>query len=268
MYRFLLRPRWIALVIIVALLVAVFVQLGRWQLHRLDDRRAHNAVITTNSSAAAKPLDTVLAPGRPVAAGQEWTRVSARGRYDGSHQILVRYRSQGGEPGFNVLSPLVTSRGAAVLVNRGWVPRTASVQAPEPPAVPTGEVRVLGRVRPSEAADPGSGAPRDGQVRFIDVEQIAAHLPYPVVGGYLELIEPPGAGQASESSPRVLPPPELSEGPHLSYAVQWFLFALIAVLGVGFLAYDEAHDGRLRTRIRTAERGPRPVPAGDRSRPE
>jgi cytochrome oxidase assembly protein ShyY1 len=262
-YRFLLRPRWIALVIVVALLVAVFVQLGRWQLHRLDDRRAANALIERNGSAAAKPLDAVLAPGEPVADGEEWTRVSVRGRYGGAHQILVRYRSQGGEPGFNVLSPLVMSNDTAVLVNRGWVPRTASVRAPEPPSVPAGEVSVLGRVRPSETADPGTGAPRAGQVRFIDVEQIAAHLPYPVVGGYLELIEPAGS-ETSKTAPRVLPPPELSEGPHLSYAVQWFLFALIAVLGVGFLAYDEAHDGRLRRRLRTAEDGPRPVPVGSR----
>jgi cytochrome oxidase assembly protein ShyY1 len=267
-YRFLLRPRWIALVIVVALLVAVFVALGRWQLHRLDDRRAHNAVIMTNGSGPAKPLDAVLAPGRPVAAGDEWTRVSARGRYDGRRQLLVRYRSLEGEPGFNVLSPLRTPGGAAVLVNRGWIPRTASVKAPEPPAVPGGEVEVLGRVRPSEMTEPGSGNPRAGQVRYIDVGQIAAGLPYPVVDGYLELSEPPGA-QAAGAFPRPLPPPELSEGPHLSYAVQWFLFAVIAVAGVGFLAYDEAHDGRFRTRIRTPDR-PRPVPAraGARRRSE
>lgn len=266
MYRFLLRPRWIALAIIVALLVGGFVQLGRWQLHRLDDRRAHNAVITTNGSAAPAPVDAVLAPGRPVAE-REWTRVRARGEYDGTHQILVRYRSLEGEPGFNVLTPLVSAGGTAVLVNRGWVPRTASVAAPDPPPVPGGEVAVVGRVRPSEEAEPGSGRPQAGQVRFIDVEQIAAGLPYPVVGGYLELVEPPGA--RSGALPRALPPPELSEGPHLSYAVQWFLFAVIAVAGVGFLAYDEAHDGRFRARIRAAERGaaPAPVPTGHSAGP-
>lgn len=234
----------------VALLVTVFGLLGQWQLHRLDQRRAHNAIVTNNSGVTARPADDVLAPGREVGAKQEWQTVRARGSYDAKHQILVRYRPLEGEPGFNVLTPFRIAGspdGEAVLVNRGWIPSLKSTRAPTPPAPASGEVTVIGRVRQSESGRrTGLG---NGQTRFIDVSAIAATLPYPVVGGYVELareIPEPATGQ-----PHLLPPPDLSEGPHLAYAFQWFLFAVIGVGGVGLLAYDEAHDGQLRERLRS-----------------
>jgi cytochrome oxidase assembly protein ShyY1 len=248
-YRFVLRPRWLALLFAVAVLVAVCVQLAQWQIHRLDDRRARNAVITANSAAAPRPLQDVLAPGRPVGPRQEWTRVAARGRYDGQNQVLVRYRPYEGEPGFHVLTPLVLSSGTAVLVDRGWIPSVGSTQTPSPPRAPTGEVTVTGRVRPSEPAEPGAGTPHNGQVRFIATDQIARTLPYALTGGYVELVDQrPAPGDV----PRLLADPELTEGPHLAYAIQWYLFAVIAIGGVVLLAYDEAHDGQLRTRMRSS----------------
>lgn len=173
----------------VALLVTVFGLLGQWQLHRLDQRRANNAIITSNSGVTARPADDVLAPGREVGAKQEWQTVKARGTYDAKHQILVRYRPLEGEPGFNVLTPFRIAGspgGEAVLVNRGWIPSLRSTGAPTPPAPAGGEVTMIGRVRQSEAGagNPGLG---NGQTRFIDVSAIAAILPYPVVGGYVEL---------------------------------------------------------------------------------
>lgn len=256
MYRFLLRPRWIGLALAVAVMVAVFVQLAQWQLHRLDDRRAVNAVIAGNTAARPRPVDAVLAPGRPVPPAREWLQVTARGRYDRAHEILVRYRHLEGEPGFNVLTPLVTDAGTAVLINRGWVPGTGSTGAPTPPAPPAGEVAVVGRLRPSEAGRPDLSIPSDGQVRFISAERIAPSLPYPVDGGYLELVEQRPAQQGDRPYP--LPRPELSEGPHLAYAIQWYLFAVIAVGGLGFLAFDEAHAGRFRQRLRSTDRRPPP----------
>jgi cytochrome oxidase assembly protein ShyY1 len=249
-YRFLLRPRWLALMVAVALLVTIFVQLAQWQLHRLEQRRAANAVVTTNAGAAARPVGEVLAPDRAVTDHTEWTPVRARGHYDVDHEILVRYRPFEGEPGFHVLTPLVLADRTAVLVDRGWIPTSRTNAPPTPPPPTAGEVTVVGRARPSETADPGTGRPEDGQVRMIDVAQIAATLPYPVGRGYVELVSqtPPVAGEL----PRLLPPPELSEGPHLAYAMQWYLFSVIAVGGLGFLAYDEAHGGRYRNRLRSS----------------
>jgi cytochrome oxidase assembly protein ShyY1 len=265
-YRFLLSRRWLVLALTVALLATLCVELAQWQLHRLEARRAHNALIVHGEEAPARPVGSVLAPGRAVAPQHEWVRVTIRGRYDGGHQVLVRYRPYDGEPGFDVLTPLVaagpdgnsggsgnsggTAAGrTAVLVNRGWIPSTGSTQAPPAPAPPTGEVTVTGRVRISEAAGPGQGRPQAGQVRFIDVAQLARGLPYRVDGGYVELVDQ--RPRPAADAPRLLAPPEVSEGPHLAYAIQWYLFAVIAIVGLGFLAYDEAHDGRLRQRIRS-----------------
>ena len=244
------HPRWIALVVAVAVLVVVFLELSQWQLRRLDQRRAANAVITENADAAPRPVADLADVGRPLPADRQWHPVTARGRYDVDRQLLVRYRYLGGEPGFHVLTPLVTDAGPALLVDRGWLPSGGSAAEPDVPAPPKGRVAVTARLRVGESGDPRQVRPETGQVRFINVETIAASLPYPVYGGYAELVDaepPPG------DSPILVPPPELDEGPHLSYAVQWVLFAVIAVGGVGFLAWDAARGGRLRERLRRRE---------------
>jgi cytochrome oxidase assembly protein ShyY1 len=235
----------------VALLVALFISLGNWQLSRLEARRAHNAVILANVDRTPLPAAEVLAPNRPVAASAEWQPITAHGRYDAEHELLVRYRPLEGEPGFEVLTPLVTAEGVALLVDRGWVPSGGSANEPsDVPAPPSGEVTVTGRLRQSERGPADQVRPDTGQVRFIDVPRIAKSLPYPTYGGYLDLVEQdPAAGE----SPHLLPKPEIDEGPHLGYAIQWYLFALIAIIGLCLLAYDDAHGGRLRQRLR-AER--------------
>jgi cytochrome oxidase assembly protein ShyY1 len=247
-YRVLLRPRWLALFVAVALLAALFIGLGNWQLSRLETRRAHNAIIQANIDGPARQVADVLVPSQPVEPGAEWQPVTATGQYDVEHQLLVRYRPLQGEPGFEILTPLVTSDGATLLVDRGWVPSGGSANEPKNvPAPPGGEVTVTGRLRQSEQGKANQIRPETGQVRFVNVPRIADWLGQPTYGGYLELTEQvPAAGD----EPHLLPRPELDEGPHLGYAIQWFLFALIAVVGVALLAYDESHGGRLRERIR------------------
>jgi cytochrome oxidase assembly protein ShyY1 len=150
------------------------------------------------------------------------------GRYDAAYQLLARNRPVDGRAGYYVLTPLVTQSGAALLVNRGWVPSGATAAAaPDVPPPPSGEVAVIGRVRASERARHRAGLPA-GQVDRINLPAIAAGLPYPVYGDYAELTE---QRPAPAAAPRPVPPPELSEGPHLAYAFQWFAFALIAVIG-------------------------------------
>lgn len=236
------------MMVAVVIAAAVCVELAGWQLHRLEARRAQNALITSNSGVSARPVGDVLVPGRSVGSGREYATVKARGTYDAAHQILVRYRPLQGEPGFDVVTPLrLAGSKYAVLVNRGWIPSLRSTGAPKAPTPPAGEVTVIARVRASEAADRQVPV-NDGQVRFIQVRAISAAVPYPLLGDYIELARQIPAQRAD--LPHMLPPPELSEGPHLAYAFQWYMFALIAVGGAIFLAYDEAHEGRLRERLR------------------
>lgn len=248
-YRFLLQRRWVLFGLAVIIFVVACWQLSAWQLRRLDERRAENHIITSNIDADPVPVGDLLGAGHPLDPDHEWHPVKAHGRYDTQDQVLVRYRTWNGQPGFHVLTPLVTARGPTLLVDRGWVPNgTDPRHLPQAPDPPSGEVTVTGRARQSEHGPAKQVRPRTGQIRYIDVGHLDGFLPGPVYDGYIELTaEHPSAGQA----PKQIPPPDISEGPHLAYAIQWAFFGVLAVGGVIFFAYDEATDGRFRDRMRS-----------------
>jgi len=259
-YRFLATPRWLSFALLVVIMAVVCVGLGRWQLHRLDERRALNARLEAALSRPPVPVDALLAPGQPLPADLEWRTATATGRYAADQQLLVRNRTQDGRPGLHVLTPLVDAGGTAILVDRGWIPAGASAtERVEAPAPPAGEVVVTGRLRASQgesarAGDITAGMP-PGQIPRIDVPGVANMLGQRVYGGFLERVtEKPSA----QPAPEPVPPPELGEGPHLAYAMQWFLFALVAVVGWFVLVREEARGGRER---RQAAARPR-VPVG------
>jgi cytochrome oxidase assembly protein ShyY1 len=237
-FGFLASRRWALRILAGLVLVAAFVRLGLWQLDRNDQREARNAVVEANAHRDPVPVEDVLTAGVPVPADQVWTPVEAAGRYDVDHQMVVRLRPLEGRPGVHVLTPLVTDTGTAVLVDRGFVAQggsAASVPAvPEPPA---GDVEVVGRIRPSEDGRGTGGDPGDGVIRYVDVDEIAQALPYPLFGAWLELVsEVPAPAEA----PVPPPAPSTDAGPHLSYAVQWFLFACIGIGGFVFLVRAES----------------------------
>lgn len=238
-YRFLLTQRWAGLLAVAVLLAAGCVAMGLWQVDRLGERHERNDLLERTVDAQPVAVADVLRVGHGPAETDQFTRVRASGRYDVHEQLLVRTRLLEGQVGFHVLTPLVTDAGPALLVNRGWVPRGATPTAvPDVPAPPTGHVTVVGRVRPSEPAS-GTGEPPPGQVTRIDVPAIAGTLPYDAFGGYVELVvERP----TPVTAPRLLPEPEPTEGPHLAYAFQWFLFAGLALGGYVVLARREAAD--------------------------
>ncbi len=168
-------------------------------------------------------------------------RRSPAGRMTLSHEVLVYGRSLGGEAGHFVVTPLVLDDGGAVLVIRGWVP-FAMQSAPVRGAVPPpGEVEVSGFLAPDEGD--GTTAPdEDGVIRALDVGGIASSLPYGAFPFPLQLARQTPA--QSGSLPTPVPMPELSEGPHLSYAIQWFCFAAIAVVGAVILLRRERRSPR------------------------
>ena len=235
MYRFLLSRRWIGLALVVVLAAALFVQLGRWQFHRLAERRVGNVTIERNLDAAAAPVGEVVRVGAEVPSELEWRRVTATGRFDVGHQLLVRYQVRDGQHGVDVVTPLVTGEGAAVLVDRGWLPTTndASV-VPEVPPPPAGRVDVTGWLRADQQGDDRALTPYDGQVRLVSSRAIAPTLPYPVYGGFLELTAMHPAPATALKRPE---PPQIDSGPHFFYGLQWFFFALLAVGGCCYFAW-------------------------------
>lgn len=226
------RTRRVVVVVVAVLVAATCVNLGLWQLRRLDQRRALNATILDRRSATRVSIARV--PGNTAAA--PYRSASARGTYDVEHEVLVYGRSLDGEAGNQVVTPLLLPDGGAILVVRGWVPfalQTAPVRGAAPPAT---DVTVNGSLVPDEGD--GSDAPdADGIVRDLDVRGIASSLPYDVFRLPLQLADqvPPQPG----SLPVPVPVPALSEGPHLSYAIQWFSFAVVALVGAAILLWRD-----------------------------
>lgn len=220
------NARRLAVVVLAVVVAATCVGLGLWQLRRLDERRALNATILDRRSTAPISIDDASSAGEP------YRRADAGGTYDVEREVLLYGRSLDGEAGHQVVTPLVLADGSAILVVRGWVPfamQTAPVRGAAPPS---DEVEVRGSLMPDEGD--GSTTPdTDRVIRVLDVVGIASTLPYDVFPLPLRLIEqaPPQPG----SLPAPVPMPELSEGPHLSYAIQWFTFAVVTVAGATIL---------------------------------
>ena len=243
-YRFLLSRRWAGLLLVALLVAAACVALGRWQLHRMGDRHERNDLLERNLDSPPVAPEDLLRVGRDLRERDQYASIRTTGRYDLGHQLLVRTRPLDGQVGYYVLTPLVTDQGPAVLMVRGWVADGPTAESlPDVPAPGRGTVTVTARLRQSEAPST-TGTPPEGQVTRIDVAAIAGTLPYRVYGGYAEV-----TAEAPEprTTPTRLPPPEPSEGPHLAYAVQWFLFAGLALGGYVVLARREEQDRRSAT---------------------
>lgn len=238
-YGFLSQPRWLALGFLVLIVVPSFFLLSRWQLSRLDDRRAENALVTTNSAQAPVPVGSLLAPGddpASVPADLRWRPVTATGSYDVTAEVLVRKRPLGGTNGFWVVTPLVTDSGAVLVVNRGWVAATGGADATQAvPAPPTGEVEVVGRLQPSQDAP----VPQPADLPAGQITDLAVGLVADPGTAYPAFVDLVSSTPAQEPGLRPLPLPDLSDGPHLSYAVQWVFFAAVAVTGFVILVRRE-----------------------------
>lgn len=237
---FLLSRRWVGLALFVAILATVCIRLGFWQYHRLEERLASNEITQTHLQADPVPLSETLAPDQDVTDDDEWMRVTAEGRYDTAHQVTVRYKTRDGQPGVNVVTPLITESGDAILIDRGWMQTNNRGEKPDRvPAPPTGTVTVTGWLRPDSQADDQAVTPHGGQVRAIASGGITSHVPYDLYHGYISLRDSnpkPHTSLVAESKP------DLGQGPHLFYAIQWWFFAALAVFGFGYFAYSEARD--------------------------
>jgi len=228
-------------VLIAFLAVVGFVQAGRWQLRRLDERRSRNATISARMAAPVVPLAQARGDLDDAPAALLYRRVTATGTYDLDREVILQARTLDGRSGHEVLTPLLLDDGSLLVVDRGWVP----IDVEGPPVVgaePPGErVTVTGMLAPSQTHGalgslPDSGSPeRIGRADLAVLQRIWGTPVVPVLLR-LERQDPPQEGPF----PIPLPPPELDEGPHLGYAVQWFLFAVVVLVGFPVLLYRTA----------------------------
>lgn len=227
MYRFLVRPAWIAFHLLVVAAVVLMINLGFWQLRRLDERKDFNRAVSERGEEPPTPLADLLAEPGFDPDESEWRRVTVSGSWIPA-QVLVFNRTQRGAAGDNVLTALASDDGSTVLVNRGFVALGAEI-----PEAPSTEAIVLGRVRLDQSRQRGQLTDsQDGvitEVRRIEIDELAPQFTGDLAPVYIDLIESEPAVEPTDPAP--LPAPELGEGNHLSYAFQWYIFAILVVVG-------------------------------------
>jgi cytochrome oxidase assembly protein ShyY1 len=238
-WGFVLSRRWLLFAAVVVVLGYATWWLGQWQFDRLEDRKHFNAVVRANEHRDPAPVEQVLSPGGEVDADDEWRVVRATGTYDAEHTVVVRYRTRDGASGVDVVVPLVTVDGTALLVDRGWLetdPRGEDRGAiPDPPP---GDVEVTGWVRADGSGD--STNVSNLSTRAIASDRIGAAIGRPAYGGFVEL-----RSEDPEPTTPLQPVelPELDNGPHFFYGLQWWFFGLLAIFGFFYLLQDERRNG-------------------------
>jgi len=248
-YRFALEPKWLLSHLLVLVLVITMVNLGLWQLRRHDERAERNDLIELRADAEPVPLDQALATADDPG-DLQFVRVSASGVYDDSTSVLVANRTFEGSPGFWVMTPLVRETGAPLWVARGFVGRgVVGEQGDAVLAAPRGSIEVVGLLQVSADGGAFAGGDQLATVNRPDTAELAGSEGASEgadLGVYLQ----------AEGDPSPLltpvPPPPLDSGPHRSYAAQWFIFSLIAMIGYPLILRRVARDRATHERQRAA----------------
>lgn len=248
MYRFLWTRQWVFLTLLGVVLIPTMIKLGFWQLHRHEDRVARNEEVAASLSAPTVPVTELTGGNRAPGDDDKFRTVTATGTYDERHEVVVRHRTaaDGDTIGYFVVTPLIQQDGSALLVNRGWVESDRDLTSfPKVPAAPKGEVTVKGRIMPDETTEASGikdtkGLP-DRQVMLINSKQRAKAIGRPVYGGFLQLVETTPKPRGAQ--PETLPEPDHEGiGPHMAYAVQWWLFTGAVPVGWVFLVRREVAE--------------------------
>jgi surfeit locus 1 family protein len=223
------RSRYL-LLFISLLLAALFIRLGIWQLSRLRDRRAEN-----RGAAEARAGEVIdLTRAGPAGNGRSNHRVIVRGEYDRTHEVVLRGHVYRELPGVQVVTPLrISGSDSAVMINRGFFPSPDATFADTDSLNEPGAVEIRGVAFAVPLSDDSGGAViSNGKETWRRLDRVAlrARTPYPLMDIYI--LQSPDSGLPRY--PRRLEPLPLDDGPHLSYAIQWFAFATIAVVG-GFI---------------------------------
>ncbi len=225
-----MKARSLLVLLLMLAVAGTCVRLGFWQLSRWHQKQALNAAVRRALAARAIPIGRDPAPLDSVRA----RRAEVRGRYDETRQVLLSGRSHAGSPGVEVVTPLRLEGGAAVLVNRGWLYAPDAATARPQEYSEAGGRTVLGIAEPIARGRDGaplaileSDSVTLWSARGLDLDSLAARMPYPLAPYVLRQL--PGEGVPARpvrSAPR-----PLDETMHLSYAIQWFFFAAIALGG-------------------------------------
>ena len=246
--RRLFTRKWILTTILAAAAALVMVNLGFWQLDRLAQRREINARILAQADADLLFLDPANEDiGSLDLHNMEYREVEVRGVYDHSQQVALRNQVFNNQIGVHLLTPLlIEGTELAILVNRGWIPAEDADRAAWEKYDQAGEVSIRGILRRSQIlpeynmkADPTLRPEQAGLDTWsqVNIERIDQQVSYALLPAYVHQF--PDQGDFSLPA-RTMPDLALTEGPHLSYAIQWFGFAAALLIGYPFYARSQA----------------------------
>ena len=259
--------RWAIYISLAVVFAIACAFLSNWQFTRNQERSAQLALVEANYDATPVPLAELIPAGGELDPTDQWHPVRLVGEYVADDQTLVRNRPHGGTSAFEVLVPFRLEDGRVLLIDRGWVP--PGDDQPEPdaiPAAPAGEVTVVARLKPGEPLPSSGRSAPDGQVPTIHLPLVADSVSAEV-GDALELSaygvmvsEDP----APASTPQALESPSEDPGPHLSYAIQWILFAVMGFVFIGYVIRTERRHRREDAEEEAASDAAPPRPASRR----
>lgn len=263
-FRIAFTKRWLSYLLLTAIFAGACVALSTWQFARRDEAQQEIQRVLENYSAQPVALTEALPSLRQFNEDDKWIPVVITGTYLPEEQLIVRSRPREQVAGVEVLTPLKTSDGSIFIVDRGWLPANTDPEAPylipEPPA---GEVTVVARLKASEPPIPGREMV-DGQLATIELPLIQEVLNTPTYTGAYGLLvsESP---QPIEEAPLPALKPSLDEGAHLSYALQWIMFGILAFIGLGWAVQNEirirnseTEEGKAKLAARAKKRASKP----------
>lgn len=230
------RPRILVFLAVALVATAGFVRLGFWQLSRLGERQEANHSLAGRLESPPASFAEIVAD----TTGARYRRTSVRGTWDYAHQLVLTARSRQGSPGVHVLTPLRPADGGpAVLVNRGWIYAADGMTADLDVWAEGDSAQVTGFVDTfTNLPGPVSTPSVVRAVRRLTADSLAARFPYPIAP--VLVVQQDTAAAEGRSHPVRVEPPSLSEGSHRSYALQWFAFALITVIGTAAVLRRES----------------------------
>lgn len=232
-----MRLRTILFVTLAVAAAAVFSGFGFWQLRRLRERQARNAAIIAAQRGAPEPIASL-----PRSAEARYRPAAAAGRFDYEHELVLAGRTHQGSPGVELLTPVrLPGSDTAVLVDRGWVYSPDAGTVDRARWREGDSARVTGYV---ELYAPDAGTTRSVLdpriVRRVSRSEVAGRVPYPLAPWYL--VQTGDTADARHPARRAIP--ALDDGPHRGYAVQWFSFAIFALVGALFVVLRERVGAR------------------------
>ncbi|GAA4858889.1 SURF1 family cytochrome oxidase biogenesis protein [Saccharopolyspora rosea] len=235
--KFLLRPGWIGLIVLVVVFSSLcFTLLAPWQFRRNEENQAQNDAIIQSFHAAPRPLADVLPGDKAPDQRTEWSRVTFRGHYLPQAEVLGWQRTVQGEPAFEVLTPFRLDDGTSLLVDRGYVRPVNGTRAPAYAPPPPGEVTLTARVRADEQDSKHRPLfEHDGHrwAYAVNSQTVGQGSGVALRPGYFALVD----GQPGVLEP--LPLPQLDSGPYFSYALQWIAFGVMAILAIIYFVVTE-----------------------------